>query len=130
MMDLTGLLSSCQTAMLKWYCLSKIVTKLPTILVICLCGGMLWQCYTCLLKYCDRPTQASIIYDSIMAPISITVCNKDITKLNYEFPELDAVDIRRGTKTDWIIAWEAQSNDFVTNTSAKNLVFSNIENNL
>ncbi len=130
MMDLTGLLSSCQSAMLKWYCLSKMVTKLPTILVIFLCGGMLWQCSTCLLKYFDRPTQASIIYDSTMTPISITVCYMDPMKLNYEFPELDAVDFRRGTRADWITAWAAQSNDFETNTSAKNLIFSNIGNKL
>jgi hypothetical protein len=129
MMDLTGLLSSCQSAMLKWYCLSKVVTKLPTILVICLCGGMLWQCSTCLLKYFDRPIQASIGYDSTMVPVSITVCYKE-NKLNYTFPELDAVDIREETGADWITAWASRSNELATDTYVKNYIFTNMDNNL
>jgi hypothetical protein len=129
-MDLRDLLSSCQFAMLKWDCLSKMVSKLPSLLVICLCGGMLWQCSTCLMKYFDRPTQASIVYDSTKAPISITVCYKDPVKLNYEFPELDAVDIREETDADWTTAWAAQSNEFASDTYAKNIVFTNIEDKL
>jgi hypothetical protein len=129
MMDLTGLLSRCQSAILQWYWLSKLVTKLPSILVVCLCGGMLWQCSTCLLKYFDRPTQASIVYDSNMAPISITVCFKGI-ELRYPFPELDAVDIREQTKEDWTTAWAAQSNEFSTDTSSNNYIFGNNQNKL
>ena len=101
MMDLTGLLSSCQSAMIHWHCLSTIVAKLPSTLVICLCGGMLWQCSTCLIKYFDRPTQTSIAYDSSLAPVSITICNKGMELYNYAFPELDAVDIREETGADW-----------------------------
>jgi hypothetical protein len=129
MMDLRGLLSSCQSFILHWYWLSTTVAKLPSILVVCLCGGMLWQCSTCLLKYFDRPTQASIFYDSAMAPISITVCYKGI-ELNYTFPELDAVDIREGTGEDWITAWAAQYNEFATDTPSNNFIFNNIANRL
>jgi hypothetical protein len=128
-MDLTGLLSSCQSALLQWYFLSTIVAKLPSILVICLCGGMLWQCSTCLLKYFDRPIQASIVYDSTMVPVSITVCYKEM-ELSYTFPELDALDIREETGADWITAWASRSNEFVTDTYAKNYIFTNMENKL
>jgi hypothetical protein len=131
MMDMTGLLSSCQSAMLKWYCLSKIVTKLPSMLVVSLCGGMLWQCSTCLLKYFDRPTQASIFYDSIMGPVSITVCLKgNEGDYNYTFPELDAVDTREQTGAGWITAWAAKYNEFTTDATANNFIFSNIQNKL
>jgi hypothetical protein len=130
-MDLRGLFSSCQTAMFKWYCLSKIVNKLPSMLVVCLCGGMLWQCSTCLLKYFDRPTQASIAYDSNIPPISITVCFKgNEGDFSYTFPELDVVDTREQTGAGWITAWAAQSNEFATDTTANNFIFSNIQNKL
>ncbi len=129
MMDLRGLLSRCQSAILQFYFMSKIVDKMPSILVTCLCGGMLWQCSTCLLKYFDRPTQASIVYDSTMAPVSITVCDKGIN-LTFAFPELDAVDIRKGTEENWITAWAAQSDGLAAETSSKNFVISNIENKL
>jgi hypothetical protein len=128
-MHLTKLLSSCQSARLQLSCLSKIVPKIPPLLVICLCGGMLWQCSTCLLKYFDRPTQASIVYDSTMAPISITACFKGI-EFDFKFPELDAVDIREGTGTNWISAWAGHSNGLAAETSSKNFVFSNGLNKL
>jgi hypothetical protein len=130
MMDLTGLLSSCQSAMLKWYLLSTIVAKLPSMLVVCLCGGMLWQCSTCLLKYFERPTQASIVYDSNIPPISITVCLKGSEReLSYTFPELDAVDTREQTGA-WITAWAAQSDELSTEKTANNFIFSNNQNKL
>jgi hypothetical protein len=129
MMGLRDLLSSCQSAVIQWHWPSTIVAKLPSFLVICLCGGMLWQFSTCLIKYLDRPTQTSIVYDPTMAPVFISVCNRG-NELNYSFPELDAIEIREGTRADWITAWAAQSNDFATNTSAKNLIFSNVDNKL
>jgi hypothetical protein len=127
LMGLRDLLSSCQSAILQYYFMSKIVAKMPSILVIFLCGGMLWQCSTCFIKYLDRPTQASIVYDSSMAPVSITVCYRGI-ELNYSFPELDSLDIRKEIGTDWITVWAAQSNGSAYDTFATNFVFSNNQN--
>ncbi len=97
-------------------------------LVVCLCGGMLWQCSTCLLKYFDRPTQASIVYDSNIPPISISVCLKgNDSEFSYTFPELDAIDTREQTGAGWVTAWTAQSNEFATDATASNFIFSNYQ---
>jgi hypothetical protein len=109
--------------------MSKIVAKMPSILVIFLCGGMLWQCSTCLVKYFDRPTQASIVYDSTMVPLSITVCFRG-TDLDFKFPELHAVDIREGAEGDFITAWAAQSSGVSAGNTSKSFVFINTENKL
>jgi hypothetical protein len=100
-------------------------------LVVCLCGGMLWQFSVCLLKYFDRPTQASIVYDSNIPPISITVCLKgNEGEFSYTFPELDAIDTREQTGAGWITAWAAQSKEFATDATANNFIFSNFQNKL
>ncbi len=130
-MDLTGLLSSFKYTIFQRYFLSKTVTRLPSLLVVCLCGVMLWQCSTCLLKYFDMPTQASIVYDSSIPPISITVCLKgNEGEFNYNFPELDAIDTREQTRAGWITAWAAQSNEFANDATANNFIFSNFQNKL
>ncbi len=130
-MDLSGLLSSCQSVIYDWHYLSKILNKMPSVLVFCLCGGMLWQCSTCLLKYFDRPIQANIDYsqDFTLAPISITICNKG-TELNYTFPELDGVDIRQSLGENWLKVWTAVSNIFPAGMTSNNFVFRNSENQL
>jgi hypothetical protein len=98
---------------------------MPSVLVFCLCGGMLWQCSTCLLKYFDRPIQANIDYSQnfTLAPISITICNKG-TELNYTFPELDGLDIRQSLGEKWLTVWTAgmTSNNFVFRNSPYNLL--------
>jgi hypothetical protein len=124
MMDLTGLLSRCQSAIHHGLYLTKLFDKMPSVLVICLCGGMLWQCSTCLLKYFDRPIQANIEYsqDFTLAPISITICSKG-PELNYTFPELEAVDIRKRTG-------ETVSSKLPAGMSLNNFIFSNRQNKL
>ncbi len=104
---------------------------MPSVLVLCLCGGMLWQCSTCLLKYFDRPIQANIDYsqDFTLAPISITICNKG-SELNYTFPELDAVDIRQRTGAGWVTIFDAFSNKLPAGMSSNNFIFSNSQNKL
>jgi hypothetical protein len=131
MMDLTGLLIRCKPFIHHWHYLTKIVNKMPSVLVICLCGGMLWQCSTCLIKYFDKPIKANIDYsqDFTMAPISITFCNKG-TELNYTFPELEAVDIRQRTGADWVTVLEAMSSRFPAGMSSNNFIFSNRQNKL
>jgi hypothetical protein len=131
MMDLTGLLSRCQSAIHHGLYFTKIFNKMPSVLVICLCGGMLWQCSTCLLKYFERPIQANVVYsqDFTLAPISITVCNKG-TELNYTFPELHSVDIRHSSGEDWITVWAAVSRELQAGTASDYLVFSNSKNRL
>jgi hypothetical protein len=98
---------------------------MPFMLVVCLCGGMLWQCSTCLIKYFDRPIQANIDYsqDFTLAPISITICNKG-TELNYTFPELDGLDIRPSLGEKWLTVWTAgmTSNNFVFRNSQNYLL--------
>jgi len=104
---------------------------MPSVLVICLCGGMLWQCSTCLIKYFDRPIQANIDYsqDFTLAPISITVCNKG-SELNYTFPELDAVDIRQRTGAGWVTIFEVVSSKWPAGMSLNNFIFINRQNKL
>jgi hypothetical protein len=77
------------------------------------------------------PTQASIVYDSSIPPISITVCLKgNEGEFNYNFPELDAIDTREQTRAGWITAWAAQSNEFANDATANNFIFSNFQNKL
>jgi hypothetical protein len=104
---------------------------MPFMLVVCLCGGMLWQCSTCLIKYFDRPIQANIDYsqDFTLAPISITICNKG-TELNYTFPELDGLDIRQSLGENWLTVWTAVSNIFPAGMTSNNFVFINSQNYL
>ncbi len=131
MMDLTGLLSRCKPVIHHGLYLTKVATKMPSVLVICLCGGMLWQCSTCLLKYFDKPIQANIDYsqDFTLAPISITICSKG-TELNYKFPELDGVDIRQSLGENWLTVWTAVSNILPAGMTSNNFVFSNSQTQL
>jgi hypothetical protein len=130
-MDLTGLLSRCQSVIYHWCDLAKMLSMMPSVLVFCLCGGVLWQCSTCLLKYFDRPIQANIEYshDFTLAPISITICNKG-PELNYTFPELEAVDIRHSTGAGWETILETVSSKLPTGMSLNNVIFSNRQNKL
>jgi hypothetical protein len=71
-------------------------TIVPAILLLVLCGCMLCQCSTCLLKYFSAPLGASVTFSQNLNefPIAITVCNKD-NELNYTFPELGAIEVKQ-----------------------------------
>ena len=109
-MDLTRLLSGCKSAVKRRKYAYKIVSRLPPFLLIILCGCMLWQCSTCLIKYSDSPMGARVAYnqDLSVAPISITVCNKN-PNLTYSFPELASVDVRSAAREIWVPVWSAAS---------------------
>ena len=124
MMDLTNVLAGCQPAIHQQSFLSKTVAVLSICLVAFLCGGMLWQCSTCLFKYFGNPTQTDVVYseDLTLAPIAVTVCNKG-TDLNYNFSELIAVDILQNGEKHWVTVWPAASafENFVSNNRQNKL---------
>ena len=121
-MDLIGLLKSCQKAVRQYRYLSNMASKLPIVLVLCLCSCMLWQCSTCLDKYFASPTGASMVFrrDLSQSPIAITICNKG-PELNWTFPELASVDVRQGPRIEWQTIWPpARTDSFVTVTHKSN----------
>ena len=110
-MDLTGMLTRCAQAVSQKKQLSRLGSKLPAVLVFCLCCCMLWQCSTCLLKYLASPIGASVAFsqDLSQSPIAITLCSKRPNLTYANFPELGAVDVRQGPGTDWLTVWRNQS---------------------
>ena len=124
-MDLTGLLTSCHNAVgqqKQLYRISSLSSRLPAVLVLSLCGCMLWQCSTCLIKYLSSPIGASVAFsqDLSLFPIALTICNKD-TELEYKFPELSSVESRKGKDTDWQTVWNASSGSVTVDTFLTNI---------
>ena len=124
-MDLTGLLTSCHNAVgqqKQLYRISSLSSRLPAVLVLSLCGCMLWQCSTCLIKYLSSPIGASVAFsqDLSLFPIALTICNKD-TELEYKFPELSSVESRKGKDTNWQTVWTASSGSVTVDTFLTNI---------
>ena len=117
-MDLAGLTTSCYNAVKRQKQLSYIASKLPAVLILCLCSCMLWQCTSCILKYFASPTGASVTFsrDLSQSPVCITICNKG-ENLNYTFPELRAVDVSQGQGSNWQTVWPTSHNLSVHSTA-------------
>ena len=130
-MDLTGLLTSCSNAVRNQNQLSSLVSMLPALLVLSLCGCMLWQCSTCLLKYFAFPTGANVAFsqDLSQSPISITICNKG-EDLDYNFPELGAVDVKYFLRSEWQTVWLASGTHSNVSVTEKNFVSMNSQGRL
>ena len=107
-MDLTGLLTSCHYSVQKHKQLCSLASKLPAVLVLCLCSCMFWQFSTCLVKYFASPTGASVAFsqDLSQSPIAITICIKG-EKLENFLLELRSVDIRKWVGSEWHTIWPA-----------------------
>jgi hypothetical protein len=116
-MDLNVLLCRCSNAIQKCKKQSTLTTVIQAVLLLCLCGCMLWQCSTCLLKYLASPIGAILSFtsDLMLAPIAITMCYKG-TEPEYKFPELRAIDVKEGTQTQWETIWQ-QNASSVTSES-------------
>jgi hypothetical protein len=103
-MNLTGILSSYHLALRQQKHFSWLISKLPAILILSLCGLMLWQCSACLLKYLSRPTgpQVDFVQSMEQSPFAITVCNiAPEQKFAYTFPELHGLDVQKQPYGDW-----------------------------
>jgi hypothetical protein len=109
--NLTGVLSMCHRTMIRKSQLSNLLSKMPAILVIFLSSCMLWQCSTCLTKFLASPTaaQVDLRQNTGQPPIAITICNKGL-EMNYDFPELHAIDIRQQPDSDWQNVWPVDKN--------------------
>jgi len=112
-------------------CLSKLIPILSHGLILGLSCCMLWQCTTCLIKYFEQPSGASVSYglDFSRTPLSITICNKG-PELDYSFPELLAIDFCPMSEADWETIWVPRGDNLSTARTMQTFITRNSQSQL